>query len=118
MQEQALIQYEQAVLRALEDVENALIAHAFSRQRSQALSESTVAAESAAQQSRELYQAGLVDFEQVLITERSQLNAQESFAQSQATQLVTLIQLYKALGGGWQDTAVMMATPTKDTQSP
>ena len=118
VQEQALIQYEQAVLRALEDVENALIAHAFSRQRSQALSESTVAAESAAQQSRELYQAGLIDFEQVLITERSQLNAQESFAQSQATQLVTLIQLYKALGGGWQDTAVMMATPTKDTQSP
>lgn len=118
VQEQALILYEQTVLRALEDVENALIAHAFSRQRSQALSASTVAAESAAQQSRELYQSGLVDFEQVLITERSQLNAQESFAQSQATQLVTLIQLYKALGGGWQDTAVMPVTPTMDTQSP
>lgn len=117
VQEQALIQYEQAVLRALEDVENALIAHALSRQRSQAWSISAQAAASAAQQSRELYQSGLVDFEQVLITERLQLTAQESYAQSQATQLVTLIQLYKALGGGWQDATEVAATSTKDNRS-
>jgi len=117
VQEQALIQYERAVLLALEEVENALIAHALSRQRSQAWSASAQAAASAAQQSRQLYQSGLVDFEQVLITERSQLTAQESLAQSQASQLVTLIQLYKALGGGWVETDLTASTAMKDPQS-
>ena len=104
VQEQALLNYEQTVLQALEEIENALISHALSRQRVQAWSFSAQASASAARQSRQLYQSGLVDFEQVLITERSQLNAQESLARAQATQLLTLIQLYKALGGGWQDT--------------
>ncbi|HEY7804587.1 MAG TPA: efflux transporter outer membrane subunit, partial [Orrella sp.] len=104
VQEQALFNYEQTVLQALEEVENALISHALSRQRVQAWASSAQASASAAQQSRQLYQSGLVDFEQVLITERSQLNAQESLARAQATQFISLIQLYKALGGGWQET--------------
>lgn len=104
VQEQALFNYEQTVLQALEEVENALISHALSRQRVQSWASSAQASASAAQQSRQLYQSGLVDFEQVLITERSQLNAQESLARAQATQFISLIQLYKALGGGWQET--------------
>lgn len=114
VQEQALVQYEQVVLQALEEVENALISHALSRARVQAWSLSAQASASAAQQSRQLYQSGLVDFEQVLITERSQLTAQDNLAQSQATELITLIQLYKALGGGWQDTPVAVSEPAKD----
>lgn len=117
VQEQALAQYEQAVLQALEEVENALIAHALSRARVEAWSFSAEASASAAQQSRQLYQSGLVDFEQVLITERSQLNAQENLAQSQATELITLIQLYKALGGGWQEVPDGAPEP-KDKASP
>ena len=112
VQEQALFEYEQAVLQALEEVENALISHAQSRQRVQAWATSAKASSSAAQQSRQLYQAGLVDFEQVLITERAQLNAQESLARSQATQFISLIQLYKALGGGWQETLPVADEPT------
>ena len=114
VQEQALFNYEQTVLQALEEVENALISHALSRQRVQAWSFSAQASASAAQQSRQLYQSGLVDFEQVLITERSQLNAQESLARAQATELITLIQLYKALGGGWQDAPAVIDEPVLD----
>lgn len=102
-QQQALAEYESVVLRALEEVENALLAHALSRDRTRSWMEASRASSSAATQSRQLYQAGLVDFEQVLITDRAQLNSQESLAQSRATELTTLIQLYKALGGGWQD---------------
>ena len=112
VQEQALFNYEQTVLQALEEVENALISHALSRQRVQAWASSAQASASAAQQSRQLYQSGLVDFEQVLITERSQLNAQESLARAQATQFISLIQLYKALGGGWQETPSVSDEPT------
>ena len=101
-QQQALATYESVVLRALEEVENALVAHAMSRQRSISWMEAAQASSSAASQSRQLYQAGLVDFEQVLITDRAQFNAQESLAQAKANELTTLIQLYKALGGGWQ----------------
>lgn len=102
LQKQALANYKSVVLKALEEVENALISHALSRERAQAWDEAAEAATSAATQSRQLYEAGLVDFEQVLITDRAQLNAQESLAQSRATELSTLIQLYKSLGGGWQ----------------
>jgi len=114
VQEQALLSYEQTVLQVLEEVENALTSHAFSRQRVQAWSFSAQASASAAQQSRQLYQSGLVDFEQVLITERSQLNAQESLALAQATEFITLIQLYKALGGGWQDMPAAVDQPVLD----
>ncbi len=114
VQEEALFTYEQTVLQALEEVENALISHALSRQRVQAWSFSAQASAEASRQSRQLYQSGLVDFEQVLITERSQLNAQESLAQAQATQLITLIQLYKALGGGWQDQPAAIDEPRLD----
>lgn len=101
-QQQALATYESVVLRALEEVENALVAHALSRERSLSWREAAQASASAASQSRQLYQAGLVDFEQVLITDRAQFNAEESLAQARATELTTLIQIYKALGGGWQ----------------
>jgi len=59
VQEQALLSYEQTVLQVLEEVENALTSHAFSRQRVQAWSFSAQASASAAQQSRQLYQSGL-----------------------------------------------------------
>ena len=108
-QQQALATYASVVLRALEEVENALVAHAMSRQRSLSWMEAAQASASAATQSRQLYQAGLVDFEQVLITDRAQFNAEESLAQARASELTTLIQLYKALGGGWQ---------SADTQNP
>jgi len=101
-QKQALANYQSVVLKAIEEVENALIAHAMSRERAKSWQEAALASGSAALQSRQLYQSGLVDFEQVLITDRSQLTAQESLAQAQASELTTLIQLYKALGGGWQ----------------
>lgn len=101
LQEQALIQYEAAVLGAIEEVENALVAYAEVQQRRQALSEATRAAQKAALLAEHKYEAGLTDFTNVLDAQRSLLSFQEQLAQSNGAVTGNLVRLYKALGGGW-----------------
>lgn len=101
VQEAALADYESAVLTALEEVENALTAHAQARDRVVAREAAAVSARNAATLSRQMYEAGLADFQKVLETQRTQLTAEDSLATAQSAVLTTLIQLYKALGGGW-----------------
>jgi multidrug efflux system outer membrane protein len=101
LQEQALIQYEAAVLSALEEVENALAAYVNEQVRRQSLLDATHAAERAADLARVKYAAGLIDFQVVLDAERSLLSLQGQLAQSDGTVTSNLIALYKALGGGW-----------------
>ena len=100
-QEQALISYEMALLNALEEVENALVAYAREQQRMESLHAATAAAKSAAQLAEDQFQAGLVDFSNVLDAQRAQINFEDELAQSEGTVTANLIRLYKALGGGW-----------------
>jgi NodT family efflux transporter outer membrane factor (OMF) lipoprotein len=100
-QEQALLRYEQAVLRALADVEDALTAYAKGQLRRQSLADAVASNRRAVELSRELYTRGLVDFLSVLESERSLFTAEEQIAQSDRTVGVSLVSLYKALGGGW-----------------
>lgn len=102
IQEQALISYESSVLVALEEVENALAAYAFARERIDARQAAARAARNAAQLSRGLYESGLADFQKVLDTDRTLLTAEDSLAVAETAQLTSLIKLYKALGGGWE----------------
>jgi len=101
LQEQALIQYEAAVLNALEEVENALVGYAEEQRKKNALREAADAAHKAVDLVLCKYQAGLTDFSNVLEAERSLLSFQEQLAQSDGTITSNLIRLYKALGGGW-----------------
>ena len=110
VQEQALISYRNAVLGALEDVENALTAHAWARERLDARRAAATAARNAAQLARQMYDTGLTDFQRVLDTERTRLAAEDAQAQAESTQVASLIKLYKALGGGWQPAAATTAT--------
>lgn len=112
VQEQAVISYESTVLTALKDVENALVSFQNSRQRLQALNQASEAARNAAQLANNRYSAGLIDFQTVLDTERTALTIEDSVAQTQADRTTALIQLYKALGGGWQADATIV-TPGK-----
>jgi outer membrane protein TolC len=104
-QEQYLITYEAAVLGALEEVENALVAYAEEQQRRQSLSEATQAAQKAVELAQHKYQAGLTDFSDVLDAQRSLLSFQDQLAQSDGTVTSDLVRLYKALGGGWTSMA-------------
>jgi len=102
VQEEALAAYEAAVLGALEEVENALAAYAAGRERVEARQGAADAAREAASLAHKLYRAGLADFQKVLETERTRLSAEDNLALAEAAMRTNLIQLYKALGGGWQ----------------
>lgn len=101
LQEQALIGYEAAVLGALRDVENTLVAYAEELNRRAALKDAVQAAQSAAGLAASQYAAGLIDFLTVLDTQRSLLSLQDQLSQSEAAVTSNLARLYKAMGGGW-----------------
>ena len=91
------------MLVALEDVENALTAYAREQIRRQSLSQSVKASEQSLELSTQLYKSGLVDFLHVLEAERSLYEAQDALVQSDQAITLDLVQLYKALGGGWEN---------------
>jgi len=101
-QEQTLETYQQTVLVALEDAENALTAYAREQVRRESLSQSVAANQRAMELSTQLYKSGLADFLAVLDSERSLYVAQDALVQSDETVSLNLVQLYKALGGGWE----------------
>lgn len=102
LQKQALIGYESTVLKALEEVENVLTAYAKEQIRRESLKSATGAAKKAYQLSKDQYNAGLVDFGNVLDAQRSLQTFQDQLAQSEGVVTSNLIRLYKALGGGWK----------------
>jgi NodT family efflux transporter outer membrane factor (OMF) lipoprotein len=110
VQDQAFVAWEKSLLTALEDVENAMAAYANGRDRVDARSRAASAAANAAELARAQYQAGLVDFQSVLETERTLLTAQDNLASAEADVLTAVIQLYKALGGGWNNAETAAST--------
>ncbi|NWG03931.1 MAG: efflux transporter outer membrane subunit [Syntrophaceae bacterium] len=101
LQEQYLIAYETAILSALEEVENALVAYAEEQKRRQSLSEAAQAAQKTVELAQKKFQAGLTDFSNVLEAQRSLLSFQDQLVQSEGSVTSNLVRLYKALGGGW-----------------
>jgi NodT family efflux transporter outer membrane factor (OMF) lipoprotein len=102
-EEQTLEAYQQTVLVALEETENALTGYAKEQVRRESLSQSVEANQQALELATQLYKSGLADFLRVLDSERSLYAAQDALAQSDQSVASDLVQLYKALGGGWQD---------------
>jgi NodT family efflux transporter outer membrane factor (OMF) lipoprotein len=102
-QEQALTQYEKTVLTAFEDVENALVSYAKEQLRYRSLMDAVVANRRALALADELYKNGLVDFLNVLDSQRSLYAAEDDLTRSEATMATNLVALYKALGGGWEN---------------
>ncbi|MGH7856152.1 MAG: TolC family protein, partial [Candidatus Binatia bacterium] len=98
---QALSRYEQAVLRGLEEVENALIAHARLREERQAVADAVRASTFSLELATELYKDGLVDFQNILDAQRTVLEFEDQLAVTDGTMAQSLVQLYRALGGGW-----------------
>ncbi|AGH48081.1 MULTISPECIES: efflux transporter outer membrane subunit [Sphingomonas] len=98
----ALATYRQTVLTALEEVENALTALTNAERREREVIAAAEAAENAVIYARSQYRAGLIDFQALLESERSLLSAQDSRASARADRANATVQLYKALGGGWE----------------
>lgn len=100
--EQARQAYQLAVLTALKEVEDALVALQGEAARLAHLQQAAQAAGNAALLAQQRYASGLIDFASVLETQRTQLATQDALATSQANLGSNHVRLFKALGGGWQ----------------
>ena len=112
-QEEALNTYQQTVLVALQDTESALTAYAKEQVRRESLTKSVYANQQALDLATQLYKNGLADFLRVLNSETSLYTAQDALVQSDQSVSLDLVQLYKALGGGWQDETNSTMTATR-----
>ncbi len=100
---QALVNdYTTSVLRAQADVESAVAAHRGALLRTASLRESVVAAEKVVDLVGRQYGEGAVDFTTVLLAQQFLVQQQDQLAASRGQEALTLVTLYKSLGGGWE----------------
>jgi multidrug efflux system outer membrane protein len=100
--EQMRLEYEKTVINAFAEVENALISVDTYRREYEARNMQMVSSHGAALLSRQRYDAGYTNFLEVLDNERTELDASLAAAQALQYHLQSTVQLYKALGGGWE----------------
>ena len=103
---QLLAGYEQTVLRALEESENAMVGYVKEVQRRERLKQAVNATQRSLDLVLTQYTAGLTDFQNVLDTQRTLLLREDELAVAEGYVIGNLVRLYRALGGGWDpDTA-------------
>lgn len=100
--EEARANYDRTVLGALEDVDNSLVGFNLQRERVAKLIVQADESRKAAQLAKLRYDAGRTDYLELLDAERTQLSAEDQLAEAEAAINTRAVQLYKALGGGWQ----------------
>ncbi len=98
---QTLAQYEQTILVAFKEVEDALVAVQTAREQRQAQIEQVEALRSALRLANLRYHGGVTSYIDVLIAKRNLFDAELSLTETHRLHLVSVVQLYKALGGGW-----------------
>jgi NodT family efflux transporter outer membrane factor (OMF) lipoprotein len=103
---QSLLAYQDGVLTALREVEDALVAYNNEQDHRAQLLLAVDSARDSVEISRDQYKQGIVDFLQVLDAQRQLLLAEDDLAQSNQTIATNLVALYKALGGGWEMDAI------------
>jgi NodT family efflux transporter outer membrane factor (OMF) lipoprotein len=116
-QEQALRQYEKAILTSLEEVENALAAHARERTRQESLRAAVASNRRALDLATERYTSGLESFLSVLDAQRAVYAAEDQLVQSERSAAISLVAVYKALGGGWALEASMSPRAAKSARA-
>lgn len=108
---QVLAQYEKALLIAFKEVEDALIAVRTAQDEAKAQEAQVEALQSALHLAEIRYQGGISNYLDVLTAKRNLFDAQLTLAATRRLHLVSVVQLYKALGGGWEPN--MKTTPAR-----
>jgi len=98
---QVLAQYEQTILVAFQEVEDALVAVRTVGTQRKAQEDQVTALRSALRLANLRYKGGITSYIDVLIAKRNLFDAELALADTHRLHLVSVIQLYKALGGGW-----------------
>jgi outer membrane protein TolC len=101
-QAEAAAEYRKTVLGALQDVENALAAYRTDLRRNRALEETVAAQTAALDIAQAQYIHGVATFINVLTAENSLAQQHQALIQSTLSLTTDVVNLYKALGGGWQ----------------
>jgi outer membrane protein, multidrug efflux system len=107
---QAIAQYERTILVAFREVEDALVAIRTSREQSQAQEEQVEALRSALHLADLRYKGGISNYLDVLTAKRGLFDSELSLTDTRRLYLVSIVQLYKALGGGWNEQAMPYTT--------
>jgi outer membrane protein TolC len=97
----AFASYKQTVLRALEDTENAIVALRSANQRQGNYATALDAATNSAILARQQYRSGLIDYTSLLTIENQLITSRNGAVQTRYDRAIALVQLYAALGGGW-----------------
>jgi outer membrane protein, multidrug efflux system len=100
--QEALFSYQQTVQNALGQVSNSLVASQKDREFREQQELLTQAAQQTDQVSEVLYKNGSVSYLQVLTSETNYFSAELNLVQAQLNERLALVQLYQAMGGGWQ----------------
>jgi NodT family efflux transporter outer membrane factor (OMF) lipoprotein len=100
--QELIASYQNTVLTANQEVEDALVAFLRNQERYQALDKSVKATEEALKLTTLSFEEGDIDFSAVFVLQATLVGAQNGLAQSQGDIVTSLISLYKALGGGWE----------------
>jgi NodT family efflux transporter outer membrane factor (OMF) lipoprotein len=109
---QYMLRYESTVLNALNEVENALRSYIEDRVRLGALKRAVDASRRSVELSTQLYQQGLVNFQDVLDAQRDQFSFENDLASAQGASAANFVRLYTALGGGWNPDDPTAPAPT------
>lgn len=111
--EQALLNYEQTVLEAMNEIENAMTTLVEQRVQYEAQKRSAKATKKTVRLATRLYKDGLVDFQNVLDAQRSLLDIELQVAETEGDVATDVVNLYKALGGGWDPGEIDKGGKTK-----
>jgi len=99
----SLVNYRRTILNAVQDVDTALDAYAAQQERLKDLGLALLAGQRAVELATERYNRGLTDYLNVVDAERQYYDIQEQYVSAQIAQGEQFVQLYKSLGGGWQN---------------
>ena len=102
-EQQMLLTYRQTILNAFQQVSNSLVAYQKGREFREQQGLLTAAAEDTNRLSKILYQHGGASYLQVLTSENNAFAAELNLAQAQLDERLALVELYNALGGGWDE---------------
>jgi NodT family efflux transporter outer membrane factor (OMF) lipoprotein len=100
--QQLIVNYEDTVIKAQQEVEDSLVGYLRRQEEAEFLLDSVKASQRSVDLSMLQYKEGLVDYQRVLDTQRFLTDQQDVWTATRGDAIVNLVAMYKALGGGWQ----------------
>jgi len=101
--QQALIQYRETVIQAAREVEDAMVLYVGSQQQDEILTASVISAKRSSELSMLRYKEGFANYQRVLDSQQKLFGQQQRYVANKGAAVRSIAQVYRALGGGWQN---------------